>query len=85
MMRDLAGVFHWPLTRLVTECGVVADPSEVGSSVAQDGRLVMQRRLFRRRAADEVGRRIESIMMMIGSCCILCLMTTMKYVSSSSL
>ena len=65
MMRDLAGVVHWPLTRLVTECGVVADPSEVGSNVAQDGRLVMQRRLFRRRAADEVGRRIESIMMMV--------------------
>ncbi len=32
-------VVHWPLTRLVTECGVGEVPSERGSSVAQDGRL----------------------------------------------
>lgn len=51
---------HWPLTMLVTECGVGEEPSERGSSVAQDGRLDRQRRLLRWRAAtDEEDRRTE--------------------------
>ncbi len=64
MMRDLVDVVHWPLTRFSTEWGVGADPSEVGSNVAQEGRLAMQRRLpLRKTAADDDDRRfIESIM-----------------------
>lgn len=61
MTRDFwVDVFHWPLTRLVTECGVGEEPREGGSSVAQDGRLDRQRRLLMRRAAtDEEERRKE--------------------------
>ena len=51
IMRDLDEVVHWPLTRLVTAWGSGEEPSERGSSVAQDGRLERQRRLLRRRAA----------------------------------
>mmetsp|Transcript_17418 Transcript_17418/g.24721 ORF Transcript_17418/g.24721 Transcript_17418/m.24721 type:complete len:87 (-) Transcript_17418:150-410(-) len=65
MMRDfwVDDVSHWPLTRLVTECGVGEEPSERGSSVAQDGRLDRQRRLLRWRAAadEEESRKEESI------------------------
>lgn len=51
IMRDLDEVVHWPLTRFVTAWGSGEEPSERGSSVAQDGRLERQRRLLRRRAA----------------------------------
>ena len=65
MMRDLlVDVVHWPLTKLVTAWGWGEEPSERGSSVAQDGRLDRQRRLlWRRAAADEEERsRLESIL-----------------------
>lgn len=39
IMRDLVEVVHWPLTRFSTEWGVGDDPSDAGSTVAQDGRL----------------------------------------------
>jgi hypothetical protein len=63
MMRDLVDGFHLPFTRFSTEWGVGADPSEVGSNVAQDGRLAMQRRQpLLKTAAEDDERRIESIL-----------------------